>query len=88
MIVCIAGIAPVTDGIATVAISNLQCGVTYNITAEGMSNEILLAPRSSHGNVSVGPCPSKCAYCQHNVCRSAQPNVLDWNEPLKVPSFE
>ena len=42
---------------ATVIISDLQCGVTYNITAEGALNGMLVGPGSPHGNVAAGPCP-------------------------------
>ena len=53
----ILGIAPITEGMATVTISDLQCGVTYNITAEGMLDETLVGSESSHGSVTPGPCP-------------------------------
>ena len=42
---------------ATVIINDLQCGVTYNITAEGALNGTLVGPGSSNGNVTAGPCP-------------------------------
>ena len=42
---------------ATVIINNLQCGVTYDITAEGALNGTLVEPKSPHGNVAAGPCP-------------------------------
>ena len=42
---------------ATVTINDLQCRVTYNITAEGALNETLVGPKSPHGNVIAGPCP-------------------------------
>ena len=42
---------------ATVTINDLQCGVMYNITAEGALNGTLVGPGSSHGNVTAGPCP-------------------------------
>ena len=42
---------------ATVAISDLQCGVTYALIAEGMSNGMFVGPASSHGNITTGPCP-------------------------------
>ena len=42
---------------ATVTISDLKCGVTYNITAEGMLNETLVGSRSSHGSIFPRPCP-------------------------------
>ena len=45
------------NGMATVTISNLQCGVTYTLIAEGMSNGKFVGPASSHGNITTGPCP-------------------------------
>ena len=42
---------------ATVVINDLQCGVTYNIIAEGMLNETLVGSRSSHGSIAPRPCP-------------------------------
>ena len=55
--IIILGIAPITEGMAIVTISDLKCGVTYNITAEGMLNETLVGPGSFHGNITSGPCP-------------------------------
>ena len=55
--IVILGNASVTKGMAIVTINDLQCGVTYNITAEGMLNETLVGPGSSHGSVTSGPCP-------------------------------
>ena len=54
----ILGNASVTEGIATVVINDLQCGVTYNITAEGMLNKTLVGFRSSHDPINPGPCPT------------------------------
>ena len=54
---CISGTAAITNGMATVTINNLQCGVTYNIIAKGALNGMLVGPKSSHGNVAAGPCP-------------------------------
>ena len=54
---CIVGNSTITNKMATVTISGLQCGVTYNITAEGRLNDALVGPRSSHGSISAGPCP-------------------------------
>ena len=51
------------NGIATVAISDLQCGVTYALTAEGMSNGTFVGPASSHGNITTGPCPVIISEC-------------------------
>ena len=55
--IIILGNASVTNLMATVAISDLQCGVTYSFIAEGMSNGLLVGPASSHGNITTGPCP-------------------------------
>ena len=52
---------------ATVTISDLQCGVTYNITAEGALNGILVGPKSPHGNVTAGPCPVIASVCIYNM---------------------
>ena len=54
---CFLGNSTITEGIATVVINDLQCGVTYNITAEGMLNETLVGSRSSHGSIAPRPCP-------------------------------
>ena len=48
--------SPITNGMAVVIIDGLQCEVTY-ITAEGTLNGALVGPRSSHRNISAGPCP-------------------------------
>ena len=53
----ILGTAPITNGIATVAVDGLQCGVAYTIIAGGTLNGDLVGPRSSHGTVTAGPCP-------------------------------
>ena len=42
---------------AAVPISDLQCGVTYALIAEGMSNGMFVGPASFHGNITTGPCP-------------------------------
>ena len=42
---------------AAVLISDLRCGVTYALIAEGMSNRTFVGPASSHGNITTGPCP-------------------------------
>ena len=54
---CISGTAAITNRMATVTINDLQCGVTYNITAEGTLNGTLVGPKLSHGNIAAGPCP-------------------------------
>ena len=51
---------------ATVTINDLQCGVTYNITAEGALNGMLVGPKSSHGNVTAGPCPVIASECRYS----------------------
>ena len=43
---------------ATVTVNGLECGVTYTITAGGTLNGDLVGPRSFHGTVTTGPCPS------------------------------
>ena len=53
----ILGNGSITNGKATVEISDLQCGVTYCLIAEGMSNGKFVGPASSHGNITTGPCP-------------------------------
>ena len=62
----ILGNSSVTNGIATVAISDLQCGVTYSLIAEGMSNKTFLGPALSHGNITAGPCPVMTSECIAN----------------------
>ena len=63
--ICISGNAPITNRMATVTISGLQCGVTYNITTEGTLNGALAGPRSPHGSISAGPCPVLASECIH-----------------------
>ena len=40
-----------------VTVSDLQCGITYALIAEGMFNGKFAGPASSHGNITTGPCP-------------------------------
>ena len=55
---CMLGNSFVTNnGMATVTISDLQCGVTYALIAEGMSNGMFAGPASSYWNITTGPCP-------------------------------
>ena len=61
----ISGTAAITNRMATVTINDLQCGVTYNITAEGALNRTLVGPGSSHRNVTAGPCPVIASECPH-----------------------
>ena len=62
---CISGTALITNRMATVTISGLQCGVTYNITAEGALNGVLAGPGSPHGSITAGPCPVIASECIH-----------------------
>ena len=56
----ISGRAPVIDGMAIVTVNSLHCGVTYNITAQGMyNNGTTVGPGSSYRNITTGSCPSK-----------------------------
>ena len=48
--------APVTNGMATVTIGGLACGITYAIITGGTLDGDLVGPRSSHGT-TIGPCP-------------------------------
>ena len=40
-----------------VLVSELHCGVSYNIIAEGMYNKIILGPGLSYGALTTGLCP-------------------------------
>ena len=62
---CVSVNAPinVTNGMATVTVSDLQCGVTYTIIAEGTLNGTFVGPESSHGNITAGPCPVMTSKC-------------------------
>ena len=57
----ISGSAPITNGIATVTINELECGVVYIIIAGGiLNNGTLVGPRSPFRNAhrscpTVGP---------------------------------
>ena len=48
--------APITNGMATVAVNGLECGVTYTIIAGGTLNGDLVGPRSYVGTFS-DTCP-------------------------------
>ena len=52
------GTAPIANGMSTVTLNGLACGVTYTITAGGTLNGELVGPRSSHDpiNGSDRPC--------------------------------
>ena len=60
---CISGTAAITNRMATVTINDLQCGVTYNITAERALNGTLVGPGSLGGNIATGPCPVITSEC-------------------------
>ena len=51
------GNALITNGMATVTIDGLACGMTYTIIAGGTLDGDLVGPRSSHGTITAGPCP-------------------------------
>ena len=53
------GTAPVSNVVATVTVTGLECGVTYTITAGGTLNGDLVGARSSSGTITTGPCPIK-----------------------------
>ena len=38
-------------------VNGLMCEVTYNITAGGTLNGVLVGPRSFRGNITTGYCP-------------------------------
>ena len=48
--------ASITNGMATVRISGLACGVVNTITAGGTLNGSLVGPSLSFGTIT-GPCP-------------------------------
>ena len=48
----ISGNASITNGMATVIINGLECGVTYTIIAGGTLNGNLVGPRSLYGIVN------------------------------------
>ena len=57
MVVVIPGRAPIINGMAIVTVNSLHCGVTYNITAQGMyNNGNLVGPGSSYGPITTGVC--------------------------------
>ena len=53
------GVAPVSNGMATVTLEELACGVTYTIIAGGRLDGNLLGPTSSYGTITFSnhPCP-------------------------------
>ena len=40
-----------------VLVSELHCGISYNIIAEGMHNKIILGPGLLYGALTTGLCP-------------------------------
>ena len=53
----ISGNASIINEMATVIVSDLQCGVTYNITVAGTLKGVQVATGSSYENINTGPCP-------------------------------
>ena len=51
-VLCISGNASITNGIATVTVNGLECGITYTIIAGGILNGDLVGPRSSQGSIT------------------------------------
>ena len=69
--------SPITDGMAVVTIHGLECEVTYNIIAGGILNKTLVGPRSSHGNISAGPCPIlSSSSISPNTCKNSKYSLL------------
>ena len=56
------GTAPAINGMATVAVDGLECGVAYTIIAGGTLSGDLVGPRLSHGTIATNPCPV-CPVC-------------------------
>ena len=50
------GTAPVTNGLATVIVNGLECGITYTIIAGGALNGNIIGPSRSHGNFPICAC--------------------------------
>ena len=69
--VIIPGRAPIIYEMAIVTVNSLHCGVTYNITAQGMyNNRTLVGPGSSYGAITTGVCPlttSKDTYVRMHI---------------------
>ena len=49
----ISGSAPVGNGVATVTLNGLECGVTYTIIAGGTLNGTLVGPKSSNSTITL-----------------------------------
>ena len=62
-LICFLGNAPITEGMATITINDLQCGVAYNIAAQGMLDETLVGSRSTHGSIVPRSCPMTSSEC-------------------------
>ena len=56
------GSAPIINAMATMTITELECGVNFTIIAEGTLNGDLVGLRSSHGTIATNPCPV-CPVC-------------------------
>ena len=55
-VIILSGKAPVTNGMATVTVDELECNATYTIQAGGKFNGSSLGPRSSHGSITTDIC--------------------------------
>ena len=64
---------PITNGMAVVTIDGLECEVTYDIIAGGKLNGALVGPKSSHRNITAGPCPlSSSSTVSPNTCKNSK----------------
>ena len=64
---CNSGNALITNGLATVIINGLQCGVTYTIIAGGTLNGDLVGPSRYHGNFPTCACPNNMMSEFHTI---------------------
>ena len=64
----LSGNATVSNGMATVIISELECAVTYTIISGGTLNGTLVGPRSSHGTTTMPACPVKDGGDEGKTC--------------------
>ena len=53
------GTATIINGISTVILNGLTCGVEYTITAGGTLHGQLVGPRLFYGTITAGPCSPK-----------------------------
>ena len=64
----LSGNATVSNGMAAVIISELECAVTYTIITGGTLNGTLVGPRSSHGTTTIPACPVKDGGDEGKTC--------------------